>query len=201
RIPRSTSCAPRVLRRSSRRTARPSMTASRKSSWRTCLSRRSSPIRRSSASRTVSAAMCSIPIRRSTPGTRRIGRQVDLTQAKPDNRGMTRFLINRLVQSAILLLGVSIVGFALMHLAPGGPLAVYTLNPTVTAQDIERIKVLFGLDQPVYVQYLKWVGGLLSGNWGYSFFGGQQVREIVLDRLPATFLLMGTSLALALLIG
>lgn len=114
---------------------------------------------------------------------------------------MARFLINRLIQSAVLLFGVSIVGFALMHLAPGGPLAVYTLNPTVTAQDIERIKVLFGLDQPVYVQYFKWAGGLLSGNWGYSFFGGQQVREIVLDRLPATFLLMGTSLALALVIG
>jgi peptide/nickel transport system permease protein len=114
---------------------------------------------------------------------------------------MARFLINRLIQSAVLLIGVSIVGFALMHLAPGGPLAVYTLNPTVTAQDIERIKVLFGLDQPVYVQYFKWAGGLLSGNWGYSFFGGQQVREIVLDRLPATFLLMGTSLALSLVIG
>ncbi|QIG52033.1 ABC transporter permease [Nordella sp. HKS 07] len=114
---------------------------------------------------------------------------------------MARFLINRLIQSAVLLLGVSIVGFALMHLAPGGPLAVYTLNPTVTAQDIERVKVLFGLDKPVYVQYLKWAGGLVTGNWGYSFFGGQQVREIVLDRLPATFLLMGSSLALALVIG
>ena len=60
-----------------------------------------------------------------------------------------------------------------MHLAPGGPLAVYTLNPTVTAQDIERVKVQFGLDQPVYVQYFKWAGGLVTGHWGYSFFGGQ----------------------------
>ena len=114
---------------------------------------------------------------------------------------MSRYLITRLLQAALLLLGVSIVGFTLMHLAPGGPLALYTLNPTVTAMDIERIKIQFGLDQPLYIQYLKWAGGMFTGNWGYSFFGGQQVREIVFDRLPATFLLMGTSLMLALVIG
>ena len=61
---------------------------------------------------------------------------------------MARYLRNRIGQSLLLLLGVSVIGFALMHLAPGGPLAVYTLNPTVTAQDIERVKHQFGLDQP-----------------------------------------------------
>jgi peptide/nickel transport system permease protein len=114
---------------------------------------------------------------------------------------MRRFILHRLLQAAVLLIGVSIIGFALMHLAPGGPLAVYTLNPTVTAQDIERVKVLFGLDQPVYVQYLKWATGLLTGHWGFSFFGGQEVRVIVLERLPATFLLMGSSMMLALVVG
>src|SRR5579872_926646 len=114
---------------------------------------------------------------------------------------MRRFLLQRLAQSAMLLLGVSVIGFALMHLAPGGPLAMYTLNPTVTAQDIERVKIQFGLDQPAYIQYLKWAEGMFTGNWGYSFFGGQQVREIVGERLPATFELMGTSLCLALIIG
>jgi peptide/nickel transport system permease protein len=111
------------------------------------------------------------------------------------------YLLKRIVQAALLLLGVSIIGFGLMHLAPGGPLAMYTLNPTVTAQDIERIKIQFGLDQPVYIQYLKWAAGMFTGNWGYSFFGGQQVREIVLERLPATFELMGLSLMLSLVIG
>ena len=114
---------------------------------------------------------------------------------------MFRYVLNRLGQSAVLLIGVSAVGFALMHLAPGGPLALYTLNPTVTAQDIERVKHLFGLDQPVYVQYLKWAAGMLTGNWGYSFFGGQSVATIVLERIPATLELMGSSLALALIIG
>jgi peptide/nickel transport system permease protein len=114
---------------------------------------------------------------------------------------MARYLINRLGQSALLLLGVSVIGFALMHLAPGGPLALYTLNPTVTAQDIERVKHQFGLDQPVYVQYFKWAEGLVTGNWGYSFFGGRPVSTIVLERIPATLELMGSSLALALIIG
>ena len=114
---------------------------------------------------------------------------------------MLRFLAHRLVQSAVLLLGVSIIGFALMHLAPGGPLALYTINPTVTAQDIERVKAQLGLDQPIALQYLKWAEGMFTGNWGYSFFGGQQVRGVVLDRLPATLELMGASLSLALVIG
>ena len=114
---------------------------------------------------------------------------------------MTRYVLNRLGQSLLLLVGVSIIGFALMHLAPGGPLAVYTLNPTVTALDIERVKHQFGLDQPVYVQYFKWAGGLATGNWGYSFFGGRPVASIVIERFPATLELMGSSLALALIIG
>ncbi|MEA2783198.1 MAG: peptide/nickel transport system permease protein [Rhodospirillaceae bacterium] len=114
---------------------------------------------------------------------------------------MVRYLINRLGQAVVLLLGVSVIGFALMHLAPGGPLAVYTLNPTVTAQDIERVKHQLGLDQPVYVQYFKWAEGLATGHWGYSFFGGRPVSTIVLERIPATLELMGSSLALALIIG
>ncbi len=114
---------------------------------------------------------------------------------------MLRYLGGRIGQSLLLLLGVSVIGFALMHLAPGGPLAVYTLNPTVTAQDIARVKHEFGLDQPVHVQYVKWAFGLLTGNWGYSFFGGRPVGGIVLERLPATLELMGSSLALALIIG
>lgn len=114
---------------------------------------------------------------------------------------MRRYALSRLGQAALLLLGVSVIGFALMHLAPGGPLAVYTLNPTVTAQDIERVKHQFGLDQPVYVQYLKWAAGMASGNWGYSFFGGKPVAAIVLERIPATLELMGSSMALALVVG
>src|SRR5260370_36860496 len=98
-------------------------------------------------------------------GTRASGRGADAGCG--GGRLMARYLFNQLGQAALLLVGVSVIGFALMHLAPGGPLAVYTLNPTVTAQDIERVKHQFGLDQPVYVQYVKWAGGLITGHLGY----------------------------------
>jgi peptide/nickel transport system permease protein len=114
---------------------------------------------------------------------------------------MLPYIGRRLLQSVPLLIGVSIIGFALMHLAPGGPLAVYTLNPTITNQDIERIKIVLGLDQPVYIQYFKWASGMATGNWGYTFFGGRPVLDVILERMPATFLLMGSALSVAILIG
>ncbi len=105
------------------------------------------------------------------------------------------------MQALLLLIGVSLIGFALMHLAPGGPVAVYTLNPTVTAEDLTRLKHEFGLDQPIQVQYVKWALGLVSGNWGYSFFGGRPVLNIIAERIPATLELMGSATLLAMLIG
>jgi len=114
---------------------------------------------------------------------------------------MLSYCGKRLLQAIPLLIGVSLIGFGLMHLAPGGPLAVYTLNPTITAQDIERIKIVLGLDLPVHLQYLKWASGMLTGNWGTTFFGGRPVLNVILERMPATFLLMGTALALAVTLG
>jgi peptide/nickel transport system permease protein len=114
---------------------------------------------------------------------------------------MAAFILRRLLQSVVLIVGVSVIGFALMYLAPGGPLAVYTLNPGVTAADIERLKHVFGLDQPFYVQYFKWFSGFLTGNWGTSFFGGRTVATTILERLPATLLLMGSGLGVAIVIG
>lgn len=107
----------------------------------------------------------------------------------------------RIIHSIPLVIGVSIIGFGIMHLAPGGPLAVYTLNPTITVTDIERIKVALGLDQPIHIQYLTWAKAMLTGTWGFTFFGGRPVLEVIVERLPATMILMGTSMALAMLIG
>src|SRR5438445_7572348 len=104
---------------------------------------------------------------------------------------MARYLINRLGQSVVLLLGVSVIGFGIMHLAPGGPLAVYTLNPTITVTDIERIRTALGLDQPIYLQYLSWAKAMITGSWGFTFFGGRPVLEVIVERLPATMILLG----------
>ncbi len=114
---------------------------------------------------------------------------------------MLKFIFRRLLQSIPLVIGVSIIAFGLMHLAPGGPLAVYTLNPTIQAQDIERIKVALGLDQPLHIQYLKWAAGMFSGTWGNTFFGGRPVLHVILERVPATLILMGSALSIAILLG
>jgi peptide/nickel transport system permease protein len=114
---------------------------------------------------------------------------------------MLTYCIKRCFQAIILLIGVSLVAFGMMHFAPGGPLSVYTLNPSITIEDIERIKKVFGLDLPVYWQYFKWAYGIFSGNWGMSYFGGRPVIAIIVERIPATLLLMGTSISIAILIG
>jgi len=88
-----------------------------------------------------------------------------------------------------------------MHLAPGGPLSVYTLNPSITAQDIDKIKVILGLDQPIHIQYVKWAGGMFTGNWGTTFFGGRPVFDVIVERIPATFLLMGSAMSIAIIVG
>ena len=114
---------------------------------------------------------------------------------------MIGFILRRLLQAVPLVIGVSLIAFGLMHLAPGGPLAVYTLNPTIQVQDIERIRVIFGLDQPLHIQYFRWATGMFSGNWGFSFFGGRPVLDIILERFPATLILMGSALSVAIVLG
>jgi len=112
-----------------------------------------------------------------------------------------KYIIKRLLQAIPLLIGVSIIAFSIMHLAPGGPLSVYTLNPSITAQDIDKIKVILGLDQPIHIQYVKWAGGMFTGNWGTTFFGGRPVFDVIVERIPATFLLMGSAMSIAIIVG
>lgn len=111
------------------------------------------------------------------------------------------YLVRRVLQMIPLLLGVSVLGFSLMHLAPGGPTALYTLNPNVTAEDIERIEDAFGLNEPLPVQYATWAGKMFTGDFGNSFRGGAPVLDLVVERIPATLQLMGTAYAVAIVAG
>ena len=114
---------------------------------------------------------------------------------------IAEYLVRRLLQMVPLLIGVSLLGFAMMHLAPGGPTALYTMNPNVTAEDVARIKEAWGLNDPLHVQYLRWVGNMFSGNFGNSFRGGAEVRGLIVERIPATLELMGTSYLIAVVLG
>jgi peptide/nickel transport system permease protein len=108
-----------------------------------------------------------------------------------------RFLLRRLLGTVPLLLAISVLLFAVVHLAPGGPLDVYAENPSVTPEALAQIREAYGLDRPLPVQYLRWLGSMLQGEWGYSIRTGRPVTTEILERLPATLLLGGTALALS----
>ena len=110
---------------------------------------------------------------------------------------MTGRVLHRLATTITLLLTISIAVFGLLHLVPGGPLAVYLSNPDVRPEDLERLRRALGLDQPVWRQYLQWLTGFVAGDWGYSYSDGRPVLERVVERLPATLELVGVSVLLA----
>jgi len=114
---------------------------------------------------------------------------------------MGTYLLKRLLGSIPLMVGVSILIFAILQAMPGGPLAVYLDNPFITAADLTLLRHQLGLDQPVHVQYIKWFGAFLSGHWGISYSSGEPVVRLIAARLPATLLLMGTAFVIATLLS
>ena len=114
---------------------------------------------------------------------------------------MSAFLLRRVGQSVVLLVLVTAIAFGLMRLAPGGPESVYALSPGMRAEDLQRIRASFGLDQPIPVQYVKWARGMFTGDWGRSYRDSRPVRDVILDRIPATLELTVTALVFAVLVG
>jgi peptide/nickel transport system permease protein len=117
---------------------------------------------------------------------------------------MGRYIIRRILQAIPLLFLLSIAMFGLIHLIPGGADAVL-FNPRLTAAARAALRVRMGLDDPFYIQYVKWISAALTGNFGYSFNTNELVSTILARRFPATLELFGiaffVALALALLIG
>ncbi len=114
---------------------------------------------------------------------------------------MGTYLLRRLVLVVPLLLGIGTLSFVLVHLAPGGPtiLIPRTINGQVI--DPRPFAHRLGLDAPLPVQYLRWLGRLVQGDLGTSLDTGVPVTSEIGDRLPATLELMGTAIGLALLLG
>jgi peptide/nickel transport system permease protein len=106
-------------------------------------------------------------------------------------------LLRRLAQAIPLLLLVSIAVFVLIHAAPGGPTAVFLSNPGVRPEDIERLRRALGVDQPLWLQYVRWLTAFVRGDWGYSFSDSRPVIDRVLERAPATLELVAASLGTA----
>ncbi len=113
---------------------------------------------------------------------------------------MLRFLSRRLLVGAVVVLGVVSLTFVLLHLAPGDPV-VRLLGPMATGEQIESQRRALGLNQPLAVQYGRWLVEFASGNWGVSIATGREVRWMIGNAWPATVLLVGVSLALSYMFG
>ena len=114
---------------------------------------------------------------------------------------MVRYALQRLGQSIILLVLVSMIGFAVLHLAPGGPLAQFAMSPGMSVAQMQRIAHQMGLDQPLPIQYGVWAGHILVGDWGRSYRDNQPVLTIIASHLGATLELMITATLIAIFLG
>ncbi|WP_110598649.1 ABC transporter permease [Salinicola lusitanus] len=112
---------------------------------------------------------------------------------------MGTFIIRRVLVAISVALTISVVSFMLLHLS--GDLATSIAGPEATAEQVERIRVDYGLDRPIVSQYLDWLGGALTFDFGRSYYYQSTVVDLIVDRMPITLTLGGLALALAVSIS
>lgn len=113
---------------------------------------------------------------------------------------MTRFLVRRVLLLAPMALGVATLVFLVVHLAPGDP-ARLLASPGMRAEDVERLRVTYGLDRPLPVQYARWIAGAARGDLGISFDKRVPVSRVIASALPNTLLLGAAALVVAFALG
>lgn len=113
---------------------------------------------------------------------------------------MFRYIVKRILIAIPVLIGITILDYLLMSLAPGSPLDMMR-GPRVSEAAVANRAAQLGLDQPVYIQYFMWVKELLRGNLGYSITSHQPVAEMVMSHIGPTLLIMGTAMIIGLLIA
>src|SRR5262245_2157552 len=115
---------------------------------------------------------------------------------------MGHYLVVRLYSMALTLLGLTVLVFLMLHLIPGTVVEqMIGADAMVSQQMVDQLKRFFGLDQPWYVQYGRWLGQLLRGDLGTSWRTGKPVLSLILERLPVTVELTVLSVAFALILG
>lgn len=114
---------------------------------------------------------------------------------------MGRYLARRLLIAIPSLLGISVILFTVLALAPGDPFGELATNPAVPPEVRQALRVKFGLDDPIVVRYFRWIVAMLQGDWGFSFASRINVDTLILQRLPATLVVIGSAQLLALLIA
>ncbi|MCC8983660.1 ABC transporter permease [Bradyrhizobium acaciae] len=114
---------------------------------------------------------------------------------------MSQYILRRLMIAIPSLLGISLVLFFVLALAPGDPFSELATNPNVPPEVQAALRAKFGLDDPIYLRYLHWLAAMAQGDWGFSFVSRVDVDTLILQRLPTTLYVVGSSQLLALLIA
>src|ERR1700746_2327737 len=99
------------------------------------------------------------------------------------------------------LLGISLILFVLLALAPGDPFGELATNPNIPPEVREALRLKFGIDDPILVRYFHWLVAMLHGDWGFSFASRVDVDKLILQRVPTTLYVIGTSQLVALLVA
>ncbi len=111
------------------------------------------------------------------------------------------YVLRRILISLPTLLAISIIIFLILALAPGDPLSELASNPNITAEVRENIRKSFGLDQPIYIRYFKWITSFVQGNLGYSFASRSAVSDLIWQRLPNSLMVVGFAYIISVVIA
>ena len=117
---------------------------------------------------------------------------------------MTAFIIRRLIVAVPVLVGITIIAFVILALAPGDPVAALIAperRSSMTPEDLAAFRRALGLDGPIYVRYVRWLEGILRGDLGYSIKTGRAIADEIAPRIGPTLLLMSSSIAFATVVG
>src|SRR5882762_6705044 len=114
---------------------------------------------------------------------------------------MSQYILRRLMIAIPSLLGISLVLFVVLALAPGDPFGELTTNPNVPPEVRLALRAKFGLDDPIYLRYVHWLVAMIHGDWGFSFVSRVDVDTLILQRLPATLFVIGSAQFLAIAVA
>ncbi|PZU93659.1 MAG: ABC transporter substrate-binding protein [Chelatococcus sp.] len=114
---------------------------------------------------------------------------------------MAAYLLRRLLIAIPSLLGISLILFTVLAMAPGDPFSEMATNPNVPPEVREALRASFGLNDPIMVRYLRWLSNMVQGDWGFSFASRINVDDLILQRVPTTLFVVGSSQILALCIA
>jgi peptide/nickel transport system permease protein len=114
---------------------------------------------------------------------------------------VSRYFIRRILIMVPVILGISVVLFSVLALAPGDPFEELATNPNVPPEVRANLRTQFGLDDPLPLRYVRWVVAMSKGDWGFSFVSRVDVDELILQRLPTTIAILGSSLILGIIVA